>query len=56
MKRSEFDEITTFATGLAELRHQVSDQQLLDRCQQYLSDLVGLVKYENTPLEPDAAQ
>jgi hypothetical protein len=55
MLQSEFDEITVFAANLVQLRQQVNDQQLLDRCQKFLSDLVGLVNYANAPLEPDPA-
>lgn len=55
MLQSEFTEIEGFAGKLAGLRQMVSDQQLLDQCQKYLSDLVGLVKYANTPLEADPA-
>jgi hypothetical protein len=53
MYQSEFDAIEKFATNLSMLRQQVSDQQLLDSCQKYLGDLVGLCKYANAPLEAD---
>jgi hypothetical protein len=53
MKQSEFDEITAFAVHLSQLRQQINDQQLLDRCQTYLTDLVALCNYANAPLEAD---
>jgi hypothetical protein len=53
MYQSEFDEIETFSQTLSVLRQTVSDRDLLDRCEKYLADLVGLCKYANAPLEAD---
>jgi hypothetical protein len=53
MYQSEFDAIATFSQTLSALRQQVSDRDLLDRCEKYLSDLVGLCRYANAPLEAD---
>jgi hypothetical protein len=38
--KEEFDQAREFAQRLPDLRHQVADGQLLDRCEQWLRDLI----------------
>jgi len=51
MTESERKEIEKFSAELPELRKQVSDGGLLDRCQAYLAALLELSK--DDALEPD---
>ena len=51
MFESEHKAIVDFCNGLATLRQQVSDRELLDKCQVYLVELLDLSK--NDALDPD---
>jgi hypothetical protein len=53
MTESEHQEIVDFTNNLPTLRQQVSDRELLDRCQTYLNELLDLSK--DVPLQPDPA-
>ena len=54
MTESEHKTIVDFCNNLSTLRQQISDRELLDRCQVYLSQLLDLSK--EVALEPDPAQ
>jgi len=56
MTREEFEDIKEFAGRLAELRHQVADGQLLDRCETALRDLIehAQLNFEDFPNEMEA--
>jgi len=51
MTREEFENIKEFAGRLPELRHQVADGQLLDRCEHALNDLIehASLNFEDFP-------
>lgn len=51
MYESEHKAIVDFCNDLPSLRQQVSDRELLDKCQTYLSELLELSK--DDALEPD---
>jgi len=51
MTESEHKAIVDFCNDLPTLRQQVSDRELLDRCQVYLAELIELSK--DDALEPD---
>lgn len=51
MTESQHQEIVDFCNQLPTKRQQVSDRELLDRCQEYLAALLDLSK--NDALDPD---
>ena len=53
MTEGQFKEIKEFCASLAEKRQMLDDRFLLDKCQEYMSGLVGLCEYANAPLEAD---
>jgi hypothetical protein len=50
MTDHQYEEIKQFAASLGQKRQQVSDQGLLDTCQDYLNQLLDLSK--DVPLDP----
>jgi hypothetical protein len=50
MTDHQYEEIQVFAAELAQKRQQISDQILLDTCQDYLNQLLELSK--DVPLDP----
>jgi hypothetical protein len=51
MTDHQYEEIKQFAETLPQKRQQVSDQGLLDTCQDYLNQLLELSK--DVPLDPE---
>jgi hypothetical protein len=49
MYQSEYDAIVAFTQNLSTMRDTVNDQQLLDSCQKYLTDLLAY----SSSLTPD---
>lgn len=61
MHQGQFEELLEFAMKLGELRQKISDQQLLDTCQQHLNAFVdhindsgGKESLEPAPTPPPA--
>jgi hypothetical protein len=55
MTESHYKEMQQFALTLSVQRQQVSDQGLLDKCQQYLDELLPLAADGPFEQEPQAA-
>jgi hypothetical protein len=51
MTDHQYAEIQQFASSLGQKRQQISDQILLDTCQDYLNQLLDLSK--DVPLDPE---
>jgi hypothetical protein len=51
MTDHQYAEIQKFTAELSQMRQKVSDQRLLDECQDYLRQLLDLSK--DVPLDPE---
>jgi hypothetical protein len=56
MTESHHQEIVTFSNSLPTLRQTVNDQELLNRCQQYLTELLDLSKNDALEADPPSDQ